>query len=121
MSPRLMSISSSSRRVTDCGVNASSRSPSKVSIDLTRRALAAGQGDDLVARLHDAAHHLAGKPAVVQVRADHVLHGVAEVVQVAVLGDGHRLQVLEHGPPSYQGILLAPLDHVVALEARSPE
>ena len=42
MSPRLESISSSSVSVTDCGANASSNSPSNVTIDFTRLFLREG-------------------------------------------------------------------------------
>ena len=49
MSPRLMSISSSSRMVTDWPAKASSISPSQVSIALTFDALPRRKSDDFIA------------------------------------------------------------------------
>ncbi len=40
-----------------------------------------------------------GKAAVIQIRAQHVLHRITEVLVVPIAGDGHALQVLEQRVP----------------------
>ena len=58
MSPRLTSMSSVRRNVTDIGAKASSIGPSAVSIDAIVEVNAGGQHHHLVARLEHAAGHL---------------------------------------------------------------
>ena len=122
MSPRLTSTSSSSRTVTDIGGNASSISLSNRSMPCDRRGHAAGQHDDLVARLQHAAGDLAGVPAVVVVlvglRAYDVLHREAGVDQVAVGGDVDVLEVVHERRAVVPRRVLGAGHDVVALERR---
>ena len=67
-SPRLMSISSASRSVTDCGAKASVSSWSPRSMPATVVRRPDGQHHDLVPDLHDAGGELTGIPPVVAVR-----------------------------------------------------
>src|SRR5690606_38012037 len=76
------------------------------------------QYHDLVALAHHAGGQRAAEAAEVQVGAVDVLHGEAQVLEVAVLGDLHGL---EQGHQRWTVIprhLLAGVDHVVALERR---
>ena len=111
MSPRLTSISSASVTVTAIGANASSSSPSYVTIDFTLAALARRQHHHLVALAQDAGGDRAGEAAEVEVGADDVLHRETQVGQVAVAGDVHRLQVVQQRRAAIPG-------HRVALATR---
>ena len=125
MSPRLMSMSSASRMVTDIGANASSTGPSAVSIDAIVRREARRQHHDLVARLEHAAGDLPGVAAVVVggvvglvLRPDHVLHREAGVDEVAVGGDVHLLEVVQQRRALVPGHVGRAVDDVVAVQRR---
>src|SRR5690606_21487429 len=73
-----------------------------------------GQGDDLVALVHDAGRHGATEAAEVEVGAVDVLHRKTEVGEVAVRG---YLHVFQHGHQRVAvvpGRMLARVDDVVA-------
>ncbi len=84
------------------------------------RGPARGQHDDLVARAEHPRGHLAGVAAVVVVLVRHrphdPLHGEARVLQVAVGGHVHVLEVVEQRGPLVPGHPLRALDHVVAVQ-----
>ena len=85
-----------------------------------RRAVPAGQDDDLGAGVQQPAGHLAGVAAVVVVlighRADHPLHREADVVEVAVRRDHDVLQVVEQRRGAVPLHLVRATHHVVAVE-----
>ena len=74
MSPRLMSISRSRVRVTDCPASADGRSPSQVTIRSTRAVAPGREHPHLVARAHRPAGDDAGVAAEVEVGPGDRLH-----------------------------------------------
>ena len=95
MSPRLMSISSSSVSVTDIGACAISRSPSQVDDALDRARAAGRQHRDGVADADGARRDLPGVAAELMVRADDELHREAERLAGRVAVDLDGLEELE--------------------------
>ena len=96
MSPRLMSISSSSVSVTDIGAKAKSRSPSKVTMRLTRAERPDGHAVTRSPTRTVPDDDLSGVAAELVVRPQHELHGEAERrATSASRVDLDRLEVLE--------------------------
>ena len=93
-----------------------------VGIDFLHAALLArGQRHHLVAHAHDARCHLAAKPAEVEVGAQHVLHGKAEVGEIVVVADMHRFEEVKQRGTVVPRRAIRAFHHVVALEGREGE
>ena len=83
--------------------------------------LARGQRHHLVAHAHDARSHLAAETAEVEVGAQHVLHGEAEVREVVVVADMHRFEEVQQRGAVVPRRALRAFHHVVALEGGEGE
>ena len=82
------------------------------------RGFARRQSHHRVAHTHHTRSHLSAEAAEVEVRAQHVLHRIAEVFIVAVEVDGHGLQVVEQALAVIPRGAVAFLHHIVAIESR---
>ena len=67
-------------------------------------------------RAHHARGKLPGEAAEVQVGTDDVLHREAQIGEIDVAGDGHRLQVLQQRRTLVPRRALAAVDHVIAIQ-----
>ena len=82
------------------------------------RLLARWQGHHLVALAHHARSHLAAEAAEIKVGAQDVLHGEAEILQVMVVADVHRLQEIQQGRPRVPRRAGGLLHHIVPVQGR---
>ena len=122
MSPRLMSRSSASRRVTAIGrVRLLQLGAEQVDADHPR-GQSGRQHHDLVADLDRATGHRAGVAAVVVegvgLRPHDVLHREPHVDQVLVRADVHVLEVVQQRRTLVPGHVVRTLHHVVAAQGR---
>ena len=59
------------------------------------RGLPGRQRHHRISLTHDTAGHLAAKPTEIQIRAQHVLHRITEVLVVTIQVDRHVLQIIQ--------------------------
>ena len=124
MSPRLTSMSSASRTLTDIGGNASSTGPPNSSTPAIVVRNPLGSTTTSSPGAEDAARHLPRVAAVVVVvvahRPDDVLHREADVDQVAVTADVDVLEVVQQRRALVPRGVRRVVGDVVAVQAPTP-